>query len=146
MFLSFVKLQMPYELTFTLDLPITDNDKYINDCCIGGDVVLDLLEPTLKARYAPYESNQEDWGWFAWFEDGATKLAVDIYTDEPSTGLFRVHLTGRTSRWVLPDKIEDGAKLEALRDLVLSVLGAGPIHALSVIRVNSKYVPVENAT
>lgn len=31
---------MPYALTFTKHVETPDADEYMNDCCIGGDVVL----------------------------------------------------------------------------------------------------------
>ena len=43
-------------------LNIADREQYINDCCIGGDVVLDVLLPELRGIYDDLMTNQEDWG------------------------------------------------------------------------------------
>jgi len=66
---------MPYTLSFLKQVDIVDSEQYINDCCIGGDIVLEQLLPSLTARYIDLQSNQEDWGWFAWFEHSRNRLA-----------------------------------------------------------------------
>ncbi len=133
---------MPYALSFSKKVEITDPDQYINDCCIGGDVVLDRLLPTLKEKYGDLQSNQEDWGWFAWFEDGQVKLAVDIFTDDHEAQQFQILLTSRRPRFILKDKVEDGSELEALRDLVVRELTEWSVSGLAVQRVNERYLPV----
>jgi len=42
-------------MSFIKKVPIADRKQYINDCCIGGDVVVDHLLPFARARYACYE-------------------------------------------------------------------------------------------
>lgn len=108
---------MPYELSFKKRVPIVDADQYINDCCVGGDVVVDQLLPAVNARYANVDTGQEDWGWFIWFKHGDVKLAIDVFTDDADEGEFRIHLTARTRR-LLFDKVVDTAELDALRSLV----------------------------
>ena len=61
---------MPYELSFTKRVPIVDREQYINECCIGGDVVVNRLLPSVRSRYTDVQTNQEDWGWFIWFRQG----------------------------------------------------------------------------
>jgi len=41
---------VPYELSFTKAVRIQDRDQYINECCVGGDVVRDELLPIVTAR------------------------------------------------------------------------------------------------
>ena len=41
---------MPYELVFTKQLSVANPGRYINDCCVGGDVVSAALLPALEAR------------------------------------------------------------------------------------------------
>lgn len=133
---------MPYALTFSKQVEIADPDQYINDCCIGGDVVLDRLLPALRRRYGDdLQSNQEDWGWFAWFDEGPVKLAVDIFTDDHKNLEFQVLLTSRRPRLILRDRVEDGAELESLRQLVVRELTEWPVSGLTVQRVNEKYLP-----
>ena len=132
---------MPYIVTFLKPFVTRDPGQYINDCCIGGDVVLDQLLPALAERYGNLQSNQEDWGWFAWFEDGGARLAVDVYTEDPSIGLFQLHLTSRTPRFLLGSKVQDGPELEALRELVISRLNAWPVGKLDEQRVDKNYMP-----
>lgn len=127
---------MPYTLTFSKQVEIADTDLYINDCCIGGDVVLDRLLPALREKYGnDLRPNQEDWGWFVWFDDGPIKLAVDISTDDDRSK-FQMQLTSRRPRFILSDKVEDGAELEALRELIVQRLKDWPVSKLTVQRVN----------
>lgn len=134
-------MQMPYTLTFSRQVEIADDDQYINGCCIGGDVVLGRLLPALRSKYGnELHSNQEDWGWFAWFEDGPIKLAVDISTDDDRSK-FQVLLSARRPRFILSDKVEDCAELETLRELVVQRLTDWPVSNLSVQRVNEKHLP-----
>ena len=113
---------MPYEVAFTRPVTIAiDRDEYINDCCIGGDVVVDALMPAVRERYEDIQSNQEDWGWFIWFRKGRVKLAIDVTTDDGEAGEFRLRLTSRTKRF-LGYKEADTTELEELRDLIESEL------------------------
>jgi hypothetical protein len=132
---------MPYAIRFSKLVAITDRAQYINDCCIGGDVVLEQLRPSLADRYGKLQSNQEDWGWFAWFEHSGVKLAVDIFTDDETTGRFQIHLTSRKPRLMFSAKIEDTPELDSLRELVVSRLQAWRVADLEVERVNEKYLP-----
>lgn len=141
-----ISQHMPYIVTFSKPIQIADVDLYINDCCIGGDVVLDRLLPALRERYGTdLQSNQEDWGWFAWFEESGTRLAVDIHTDDAERGAFQIHLTASRPRFFLGPKIQDTPGLERLRELVLSELHSWPVDHLSAERVNEKYVPIQDA-
>ena len=108
---------MPYEIAFTRPVPITDRDRYINECCVGGDAVVDALLPAVRARYEDIQTNQEDWGWFIWFKQGAVKLAIDVHTDDGDAGEFRIRLTSRTKR-LLGYKEADVPELEELRAFV----------------------------
>jgi hypothetical protein len=108
---------MPYEVTLSKKLSVVDREKYINDCCIGGDVV-EVLLPELRKIYDDLMRNQEDWGWFAWFRDRDVRLAVDVFCDDPETGSYRIHLTSRVPKWIFGKRTEDTAELESLRDRV----------------------------
>jgi len=112
---------VPYEVAFTRRVPITDRDQYINECCVGGNAVLDALLPAVRARYQDIQTNQEDWGWFIWFKNGAVKLAIDVTTDDGDAGEFRIRLTSRTKR-LIGYKEVDTPELEELRALVESEL------------------------
>lgn len=134
---------MPYIISFVRPVQISDREQYINDCCIGGDVVLDRLLPALRERYgSDLLSNQEDWGWFAWFQQAGIKLAVDIHTNDHALGEFQVHLTSRRPRLLLSAKVQDTAQLEQLRELVVSQLQAWSVERLEVERVDEKYMPI----
>ena len=76
---------------------VVDRELYINDCCIGGDVVLQVLLAELRKIYDDLMTNQEDWGWFAWFRDGNVRLAVDVFCDDPETPFprFKCPLSAR---------------------------------------------------
>ena len=134
---------MPYVIAFVKPVQVADLEQYINDCCVGGDIVLDRLLPSLRERYGnDLQSNQEDWGWFAWFEESGVKLAVDVHTNDHALGEFQLHLTSRRPRFLLGAKVQDTAELEQLRDLVVSQLQSWPVERLTVERVDEKYMPM----
>ena len=114
---------MPYEVSFTKRVEVTDREQYINDCCVGGDIVVNRLLPAVRARYTDIQTEQEDWGWFIWFREGDVRLAIDVFTDDPA-GEFRIHLTSRARRWGVFDRVVDTPELDALRALVASELAA----------------------
>jgi hypothetical protein len=137
---------MPYVISFEKVVQIADPGQYINECCVGGDVVLDRLLPELRSKYGTdLVSEQEDWGWFAWFEESGTKLAVDVHTDDPKAGEFRIHLTSRKPRFLLGAKVQDSPELLKLRDLVLSQLQNWPVDRLRVEHADENYMPIESA-
>ena len=113
---------MPYEVSFTKLVPQLARDEYINECCVGGDAVVNHLLPVLKPHYASLDTNQEDWGWFIWIDQDGKRLAVDVFTDDPDRGEFRIHLTSSTPRWLRRELIADTPELEVLRERVVSAL------------------------
>jgi hypothetical protein len=115
---------MPYELSFTKAVTVTDREQYINDCCIGGDFVVDHLRPAIEQRYGKVDSGQEDWGWFIWFRDGPVGLAIDVFTDDADAGAFRIMLTARKKRLVIFNNVVDTPELETLRERVVGMLEA----------------------
>jgi hypothetical protein len=134
---------MPYIVGFVKPVSIADPEQYINDCCIGGDIVLERLLPALRERYgSDVQSNQEDWGWFAWFEQSDIRLAVDVHTHDHTLGEFQLHLTSRRPRFLLGAKVQDTPELEQLLELVVSQLRSWPVERLAVERVDEKYMPV----
>lgn len=134
---------VPYIVTFTRPVSVADRQSYINECCVGGDVVLDRLLPSLRERYgSDLASVQEDWGWFVWFEAAGVKLAIDVHTHDPAAGEFQVHLTSRRPRRLFGSKVEDTPELEELRELVLGRLLSWPVEIFAVERVDAKYMPV----
>ena len=113
---------MPYEVTFIKRVPQRPRDEYINDCCVGGDAVVNHLLPVLKPHYAILYTNLEDWGWFIWIDQHVKRLAVDVFTDDPDRGEFRIHLTSSTPRWFRRELIADTPDLEVLRERVVTAL------------------------
>jgi hypothetical protein len=127
---------VPYEVSFTRRVPIVDRAAYINECCVGGDIVAEQLLPAVLARYGDADTNQEDWGWFIWFRDGDVRLAIDIFADDPDDGAFRIHLTSRVKR-LLGERIVDTPELLRLKAIVVDVLKAwtdGPIDVTTLDR------------
>jgi len=114
---------VPYELSFTAAVAVSDAGQYINDCCWGGDVIRDRLLPVVRDGYQEIRTEQEDWGWFIWFREGSVRLAVDIHCDDAEAGAFRIRLTSRRRKW-LGSEIVDTPELERLREAVLSTLAA----------------------
>ena len=128
---------MPYEVSFTKRVPVLDREDYINECCVGGDAVRDRLLPVVQARYGDVDTNQEDWGWFIWLRQGDVSLAIDIFTDDPDEGAFRLHLTSRTKRLLLFDQIVDTPELEELRSLVVADLAEWVGRAVQVAPIST---------
>src|SRR5262245_18097531 len=112
---------MPYELSFTKQVSCMPREEYINECCVGGDSVVNHLLPLVRAHYTDIQTNQEDWGWFIWFRKGSVKLAIDVFTEDPEQGSFKVHLTSRIKR-LLRASVQDAPELEELRVLVADAL------------------------
>lgn len=72
------------------------DEKYINDCCVGGDEILNSLALHLAGHFGvPPEKlaiYQEDWGWALEFEkDGVSyHTGVANQSNEDGQTLFRV--------------------------------------------------------
>jgi len=120
---------VPYELTFRKPLAVPDASHYINDCCWGGDVIRDELSPLISTRYERIRTGQEDWGWYLWFRHGAVDLAVDIYCDDPKSGLFRIHLTSKRKVSFFRKSGADTPELAQLLDLITTHLKISAITA-----------------
>jgi len=133
---------MPFSIRFRKPVDVTEAEPYINDCCIGGDVVLEHLLPALRQTYGDLEPTQEDWGWFVWFEHVGVKLAVDVFTQDPLTNEFEIHLTSRKARLLRSARVVDTPELEALRRSVVSSLEAWPVTSLTVERLDEKHMPI----
>lgn len=121
---------MPYEIFFVRDLPPP----------IDGDVVVNQLLPAVRAHYTDVETKQEDWAWFIWFRKDNVRLAIEVLTDDPENGIFRMHLTSRTKRWLLFDTIVDTVELEKLLSLVTSELVAWSATDVEITRLNQDYM------
>src|SRR5262245_5177989 len=130
---------MPYELTFSKRVPLRSRDEYINDCCIGGDAVVDYLMPVVSAAYDHIQSHQEDWGWFIWFRKGDVRLAIDVFTDDPDTGLFRIHLTSRKRRLVR-SVVVDTDELHVLRGMVAAAIEGWTGQPPQIVQLDEKYM------
>ncbi|QOK92872.1 hypothetical protein HF908_16205 [Ralstonia pseudosolanacearum] len=144
LFIDPATFAMPYALTFHKALEIVDRDRYFNACCVGGDLVLAQLLPVLREAYGEVQSDQEDWGWFAWFEHSGIKLAVDVFADDDMPQAFTVHLTARVPRFFLGAKVRDTGELEQLQHCVCNALASWPVVNLNAERVDDKYRPAKN--
>ena len=130
---------VPYGVSFTKKISVPDDAHYFNECCYGGDVVADVLLPVIEPRYDSVRSNQEDWGWFIWFRDGAASLAIDIFCDDPKVGEFRLDLTSRTKRWLVFDSVDDLPELERIKDIVLTALKGWVDGFPRLVRLDDNY-------
>ena len=131
---------MPYEVSFKKPVPLLDREEYINECCVGGDAVVNRLLPSIQARHTDIQTNQEDWGWFIWFRMGNVRLAIDVFTDDSQDGQFRIHLTSRTRRLFLFERVTDTDELEDLRSLVESELRAWDGRGIKVEHLDRNYM------
>lgn len=135
---------MPYELSFAKSIGTFDRANYINDCCVGGDLVAEVLLPSLNSRYGDLGPIEEDWGWFIWFENGGSKLAVDIFCDDSDKGEFRIHITSRV-RGFFGSKVHDTPELEILKLLVVDSISVWTGHLPLITRLDEKHLPVGSA-
>ena len=131
---------MPYEISFTRAVAILDREQYINECCIGGDLVVNQLLPSVRDRYTDIQTNQEDWGWFIWFRKDHVRLAIDVYTEDPEEGVFKIHLTSRIKKLLVMDTVADTPELEELRSLVEAELRAWGAARIVTTRLDPKYM------
>jgi hypothetical protein len=133
--------ELPYEIMITKRVEITDREKYINECCVGGDLIVERLLPAVKERYpgAGLQTEQEDWGWFIWFQGRECKLAIDVFTDVPDAGQFRIHLTSRKRGWLF-FRVEDTKELEDLRGLVETRLAGWTDAPPKIERLDKNYM------
>jgi hypothetical protein len=113
---------VPFEITFRKPVVVNDSSIYINECCWGGDIIRDELLPLISSRFERVQTEQEDWGWFIWFRQGAVALAVDIFCDDPKEGLFRIRLTSRRKRFLFGEAVSDTPELEELLGLITAQL------------------------
>jgi hypothetical protein len=134
---------MPYGISIRQPVPIADREIYINECCVGGDVVMNRLLPPVMERFSHVQANQEDWGWFIWFRAGRVSLAIDIHTDDPEAGAFRLHLTSRRKRWGLFSAIVDTPELEDVRQLVEDELARWTNAPCRAVRLDARYDPLD---
>ena len=129
---------MPFVIRFRKPVNVSDEDPYLNNCCIGGDVVLEQLLPSLREQYGALEPTQEDWGWFVWLEHDRVHLAVDVLTQNPITSEFEIRLTSRKPSFFRSARVIDTPELDALRSRVVAQLEAWPVVALTVERLDQK--------
>lgn len=113
---------MPFELSFSKRISVDDPEIYFNECCWAGDRISDRLLPMIRDNYDSIWNDQEDWGWFIWFREGRTKLAVDVFCDDPTAGAFRLFLTSQRKRPILGYRIEDSDELATLKTRVRKAL------------------------
>ncbi len=109
---------MPYEFSFTEQVNVADRARYINDCCVGGDIVSAALLPALQARCGQIDDGQEDWGWYLWANEDGLRLAVHVFTDDSLAGRFRARVATSKRRRFFGYREVDTAALEELKDLV----------------------------
>ena len=134
---------MPYELRFTKPISVKDPEEYWNECCWGGDLVSDHLLPVIRDKYTDIQNDQEDWGWFIWFRDGNTKLAIDIFCDDPKTGKYRVFLTAQVKRSFLGYHIADSDKLFELKNSVCKRLDSWVQGDIAEALLDKNHDPVD---
>ncbi|MHC4779028.1 MAG: hypothetical protein ACYTFG_10675 [Planctomycetota bacterium] len=134
---------MPYLLTFKKALSVRDDGRYINECCFGGDFVVERIRPVIEGHYEALWTDQEDWGWFMWFRGENVRLAVDIFCDDPEKGEYRVHITSSKKRWFFFGRVVDTEELDALKGAVVERLGGWTDTKVEVTRLDSDYIPVD---
>jgi hypothetical protein len=114
---------LTYELTFTHHFSIASRDHYVNDCCFGGDLIVQQLLPVVSiAEHDDIQTNQEDWGWFIWFRRGSLRMSIDVNCQDIECGSFAIHLGARRPRLLFGATPVDAPELDSLRDQVVAAL------------------------
>jgi len=126
---------MPYELSFRLDLAITDRDKYVPCFCTASELLLEQVEPMLRAQYGLVESIEAKRTWAASMQSNGTTLTVDIVNEDIEHMTFTIRLVGRQERWLLPDKECDDKELEILRATVEEIIRRVPARDVEVKKI-----------
>ena len=65
-----------------------------------------------------------------------------MFTQDPLTNEFEIHLTSRKARLLRSARVVDTPELEALRRRVVSSLEAWPVTSLIVERLDEKHMPI----
>lgn len=100
--------------------------------------------PSSRTAIATSGATNRTKGWFIWFRDGTLNPAIDIFCDDCSRGVFRVHLTSKTRRSV-SSRIVDAPELDMLKVTVVAQLSMWPVNGLAVSRVDAEYRAVASA-
>jgi len=108
-----------YEIEFTAKFTVDNPERYINDCCWGGDVIRDRLLPAVSGGYEKVQTGQEDWGWFIWMRHGKQRTHADIYCDDKVSGSYRIHIYGAQRKW-LRLKLVDGDDIDHVKSLTVN--------------------------
>ncbi len=139
---------MPYELSFVKKVDYGDTEKYFNECCYGGDVIQDIILPSIKENYQDVQADQEDWGWFIWFKDSSKKISfgVDIFCDDPQNGEYRIHLTSRTKKWMgFSNTAVDVPELDTLCNKVTSLINQWSGGQCKSEKLDANYAPIKQS-
>ncbi|UTA47152.1 hypothetical protein L1F30_13395 [Simiduia sp. 21SJ11W-1] len=140
---------MPYEISFRKKVDYADEDFYFNECCYGGEHFVDLLSHLVK-EFTDIQSEQEDWGWFIWFNNGKSdpfSYAIDVFTDDIEKYEFRIHLTSnkKIKRLLWNSTIiEDSEYLESLKDRVSAVLTEYGVEHLVSVKLDKDHRRLES--
>ncbi len=112
---------MPYDLRFSKAFKTEDKGQYLNECCVGGDIVLAEIQ---KAPFVSLQANekvshgQEDWGWYLWFWRGNAKFEISICLDEDDNQEFRIHIIRQIKAGLFSKKMEDNEELKTIQNEV----------------------------
>ena len=126
---------MPYQIQFEKILSLGQRPRYANDLCVGGDLILSMLAPTLRSFYLAFESKQEDEGWRTRFRDRQVHLVVLVRAVDPKAGSFDLQLSSRVSMFGIRGMATDTLELDRLMDRVVRQLKSWSVATLSVKRL-----------
>jgi hypothetical protein len=136
---------MPYELKFSKVIAVENQNIYFNECCIGGDKIADHILPMIRDNYSDIQDDQEDWGWFIWFKGGKSKLAIDIFCDDPDEGKYRIFLTSQVKPSFFGYRIIDSDDLILLKSRTKGVLTDWVDSEIEVSLLDKNHEPIATA-
>lgn len=117
---------MDFELIAARILTPANDEKYINDCCIGCDEIIDALAPTFADHFGiPREKivvYQEDWGWAMELEKDGIAYHTGIANQSAEEGRTVFRVVGEAQRkekgWIFTKHVRAEPESEELANVV----------------------------
>lgn len=119
---------MDFELTAGRVFSADDDEKYINECCIGCDEIIDALAPTFADHFGvPRDSfaiYQEDWGWAMELEKDGVAYHTGIANQSAEDGRTVFRVVGEAQRkekgWIFTKRVRADAESGELAKVVIA--------------------------
>jgi hypothetical protein len=123
---------MDFELETDKVFSSGDKEKYINECCVGCDEILEALAPTFAKRFGVEQETfaiyQEDWGWALEFEKDGVAYHTGIANQSNASGLILFRVVGEAQRkekgWIFTKRVKADTESAELATVVVAAAEA----------------------